>query len=118
MWRFRRKRNPWGRIGGDVGKIINFIDTVAVDKLMEQGKDDDAFAARVFAIRLATMLANRSLVEEQVSKAEDYLESQRSVELAHLRLNGLSKKELENREHQLDTYGQVNRCFIQRAAAA
>ena len=93
MWPF--KRDPWKRINRDLLGLIHFIDTDAIRQLVDQGKLDEAFEARLVAIRIAAMYRNQSLTGEQVAKAEELLES-------------LPPDNVRN---------AVARCFIQRAAA-
>lgn len=118
MWRFRRNRNPWERIAGDAGKLIDFIDSKAVDELVEQGKDNEAFSARVFAIRLAAALRDKALVDELTAKAEELLSAQTAAGMAVLQPNGRGNTDREDRRLKLDVRDQLGRCEISNAAAA
>ena len=114
MW-FRRNRDPWETIVRDVGKIIDFIDKEAVEKLVKQGREEAAFAARLAAIRLAVILRDQSLVKEQVSRAEELLTTQTAAGMAVLQTNGHSEAALDDKRHGLELRDQLGRAAIHNA---
>lgn len=116
MWWFRRNRNPWKKIGEDLKSLIDFLDTEAVDKLVEQGEDDKAFQTRLIAIRLASMLANHQIAEEMVSKAKQLLDSQTSAGMTALQQNGHGDKERGEQRTRIEVRDQLGHCSIQNAA--
>ncbi|MCH8821465.1 hypothetical protein IID23_02970 [Patescibacteria group bacterium] len=115
MWGFRRNSNPWGRIVKETYCLIEFIDTEAVEKLLFQGREEAAFAARLAAIRLSVMIKDQSLVDQMVYKTKGFLDNQRLTGMAVLQSNGLSATGRDEKLHELDLLNQLGLAEIHNA---